>query len=81
MVRDLGLSERTENVREQQIRHVVHFNLQEIKDRFDVSIQSIEQKFDIYNQLMESGKDDEAKDILRSQIVFLESVLDFFFTK
>lgn len=78
MVRDLGLSERTENVREQQIRHVVHFNLQEIKDRFDVSIQSIEQKFDIYNQLMESRKDDEAKDILRSQIVFLESVLDFF---
>lgn len=48
MVRDLCLKERIENVRAQQkIRYVVHFNLQEIKDRFDDSIRSIEQKFDI----------------------------------
>lgn len=79
MDRDLSLSRRVENVREQQeIRHVVHFNLQEIKDRFDESMESIENKFDIYDELMTSGNEDEAKDILRSQIVFLESVLDFF---
>lgn len=79
MVRDLCLKERTENVRAQQkIRYVVHFNLQEIKDRFDDSIRSIEQKFDIYDQLIKLGNEEEAKDILRSQIVFLESILDFY---
>lgn len=79
MNRNLDLSERVENVREQQgIRYIVHFNLQEIKDRFDESIQSIEQKFNLYDELMESGKVDEAKDILRSQIIFLEGVVDFY---
>lgn len=79
MNRNLSLSSRQENIRsQQQIRHVVHFNLQEIKDRFDDSIQNIERKFDIYDQLLASGKVDEGKDILRSQIVFLESTIDFF---
>lgn len=79
MTRDLSLSSRQENVRsQQQTRHVVHFNLQEIKDRFDDSIRNIEKKFDIYDQLLESAKVDEGKDILRSQIVFLESTIDFF---
>lgn len=63
---------------QQQIRCVVHFNLQEIKDRFDDSIRSIENKFDLYDELNASGKLDEAKDVLRSQIVFLEGVLDFY---
>ena len=47
MSRDLSLNARPENIRsQQQIRHVVHFNLQEIKDRFDNSIQNIENKFE-----------------------------------
>ena len=79
MSRNLDLSERVENVREQQgIRYIVHFNLQEIKDRFDESIQSIEQKFHLYDELMESKKVNEAKDVLRSQIIFLEGVVDFY---
>lgn len=79
MTRNLSLSSRQENVRsQQQTRHVVHFNLQEIKDRFDESIRNIEKKFDIYKQLLKAGKTDEGKDILRSQIVFLESTIDFF---
>ena len=79
MSRDLSLNARPENIRsQQQIRHVVHFNLQEIKDRFDNSIQNIENKFDIYEQLVSLGKNDEAKDILRSQIIFIESAIDFF---
>lgn len=79
MNRNLDLSQRVKNVREQQeIRYIVHFNLQEIKDRFDESIQSIEQKFDLFDELMESNKVDEAKDILRSQIVFLEGIVDFY---
>ena len=46
MNRDFSLKERVENTRDQQqIRCVVHFNLQEIKDRFDDSIRSIENKF------------------------------------
>ena len=79
MNRNLDLTERVENVREQQeVRHVVHFNLQEIKNRFDESILSIEQKFSLYDILMEERKENEAKDILRSQIIFLEGVLDFY---
>ena len=79
MNRDLSLSSRQENIRsQQQTRYVVHFNLQEIKNRFVDSIRNIEKKFDIYDQLLASGKADEAKDILRSQIVFLESTIDFF---
>lgn len=32
----------------------------------------------IYDQLIKLGNEEEAKDILRSQIVFLESILDFY---
>lgn len=52
MNRDFSLKERAENTRDQQqIRRVVHFNLQEIKDRFDESICNIESKFDLYDEL------------------------------
>lgn len=79
MNRDFSLKERAENTRDQQqIRRVVHFNLQEIKDRFDESICNIESKFDLYDELNESGKLEDAKDVLRSQIIFLEAVLDFY---
>lgn len=79
MNRDFSLKERAENTRDQQqIRRVVHFNLQEIKDRFDESICNIESKFDLYDELNESGKLEDAKDVLRSQIIFLVAVLDFY---
>lgn len=79
MNRDFSLKERVENTREQQqIRRVVHFNLQEIKDRFDESICNIESKFELYDELNASGKLEDAKDVLRSQIIFLEGVLDFY---
>lgn len=52
MNRDFSLKERVENTREQQqIRRVVHFYLQEIKDRFDESICNIESKFELYDEL------------------------------
>lgn len=76
---NLELDERVEDVREQQVqRHVVHFNLQEIKDRFDESMQSIEKKFEVYDELVVASKENDAKDILRSQIVFLEGIIDFY---
>ena len=79
MTRDLSLSSRNENTRPQQeMRRVVHFNLQEIIDRFNISIRGIEKKFELYEYLLSSDKVEEAKDILRSQIVFVESTLDFF---
>lgn len=65
MNRDFSLKERVENTREQQqIRRVVHFNLQEIKDRFD------ESKFELYDELNASGKLEDAKDVLRSELCF-----------
>lgn len=79
MNRNLALTERQVENRTQQVEHhVVHFTLQEIKDRFDSSIRVIENKYTIYDQLISFEEIDEAKDILRSQIVFLESALDFF---
>lgn len=51
MKRNLNLNVRGEEVREQKsVRHVVHFDLREIKDRFDGSIESIEQKFSLYDE-------------------------------
>ena len=79
MARNLSLTERIEDSREQQnIRRIVHFNLHEIKERFDNSILDIENKFLIYEELVYDGKNNESKDILRSQIVFLEGVVDFY---
>lgn len=79
MTRDLGLNERIENVREQ--RHVatpVHFDLEQIKKHFDESLESIKKQYLISDQLAMEGKSDESKNILRSQIVFAEGILDFY---
>lgn len=79
MNRNLELTERAENIRNQQVsRHIIQFNLQEIKNRFDESIKEVKQKFYLFDELLLSNKIDEAQDILRTQIVFVESILDFF---
>jgi len=77
--RTLALSPRIEDVREkQQPVPVVSFSLQEIKAHFDSSIASIRRQFDVARQLKEAGFEDDQKNIFRSQIVFLESALDFY---
>ena len=77
--RDLTLTPRVEDVRDKQlVATVVEFDLAQIKQRFDENVQSIEQQFDVAEALKTAGKVAECKTIWRSQIVFLESALDFY---
>lgn len=77
--RDLSLTPRVEAVRDKQpVEIIVEFDLVQIKQRFDDNIQSIEQQFDVAETLKTAGKEAECKTIWRSQIVFLESSLDFY---
>ncbi|EMT46231.1 HEPN domain-containing protein [Anoxybacillus flavithermus] len=50
----------------------------DIMNQFQYNIQSIREKFAIYDELFENGKKQHAEDVLRSQIVFLMSALDFY---
>lgn len=50
----------------------------EIIQQFQHNIQSIREKFHIHDELIQNGKEEHAKDILRSQVVFLMSALDFY---
>jgi hypothetical protein len=50
----------------------------EIIQQFQYNIKSIREKFHIYDELVQNGKEEHAKDILRSQVVFLMSALDFY---
>lgn len=77
--RDLSLAKRLEDVREKQaIVSVVSFSLSQIKDHFNSSVASIEEQFSVADSLLESGKADACKEIWRSQVVFIESALDFY---
>lgn len=80
MQRNISLSPRIEERRNKnnvQIE-VVEFNLNQIKIHFNDNISNIEQNFKIVDKLISLNEIDKSKDILRSQIVFLESALDFY---
>ena len=75
---DLSLT-RSEESREKKPSEVINFELDEIKKHFDENIIDIENQFEIIN-ILDSKKDKEKIDcILRSQVVFLGSSLDFYF--
>lgn len=77
--RNLSLATRNEETREKQtLETVIEFSLLDIKKRFDETIADIESKFELYDSLLTAGNESSAKGILRSQIVFLESALDFY---
>jgi cob(I)alamin adenosyltransferase len=76
--RDLTLSTRVEDVRDPRPSCIVHFELVEIKAHFDESLLDIQKQFSIANELQTAGKIEECKNIWRSQVVFLEGILDFY---
>ena len=77
--RDLSLSARAENTREPlPEKDPIQFKLSEIKQHFDENLSSIKNQFNIADELFKSGKNEECKNIWRSQIVFLEGILDFY---
>ena len=79
MERSFALSPRVENVREvNPVVVPIQFELSEIKNHFDDSLAAIISQFNVVDDLLSDGKDIEAKNILRSQIVFLDGILDFY---
>ncbi len=76
-MRDLDLSTRAESTRPVQPR-AVQFDLRQIKAHFDISLESIEKQYRVSDELIIHEQVDEGKNILRSQLVFVEGILDFY---
>ena len=77
--RDLSLTPRIEDKRDKKaVLPPVHFRLPEIKQHFDESMQTIKGQYIVADNLLSEGKIDACKTIWRSQVVFAESLLDFF---
>lgn len=53
-------------------------NVKEVFKLYKENVKNIEKKFELYNQLVMRGETKEADEILRSQIVFLDSAFDYF---
>lgn len=77
--RNFEVARRDYNKRDPKLTGIVReFTLQEIKQHFDMSIEDIRDQFEVAEHLMKLGRTDQAENIWRSQIVFAESVLDFY---
>ncbi|MBQ8706814.1 MAG: hypothetical protein IJ523_01855 [Succinivibrionaceae bacterium] len=79
MNRKLEIRRRGENVREPRpLRAAVQFDIPQIRQHFQESLNEIKRQFEVAEYLVSNSKREEADNIYRSQIVFLESSLDFF---
>lgn len=78
--RSVTLSTRKEDIRDKnEVAYIaVQFELNQIKQHFYDSLADIDKQCIVAENLNNSGQVDEAKDIWRSQIVFLEGILDFY---
>lgn len=75
---DLSLKPRKENTRTVNIPLVTYFTIEEIKKHFDENIAMTESQFALVDHLYEEGDSESGKTVLRSQIMLLESSLDFY---
>ena len=73
---DLELAERKVNTRD--AINVEVFSLDDIKRHFNDSVSLILKQIQLADNLFASGLNEEAKDVLRSQIVFIDSAFDFY---
>lgn len=76
--RNLGLQPRKENNREKKPIKVTNFDLGNIYSHFNENLVAIKRHFALADDLVAAGKENDAKDIWRTQIVFLESALDYY---
>lgn len=76
--RNLDLEPRQEGLREKVSSVVIKFQLNEIEEHFDENLKYIRQQFVIADELIEKGRDEDARNIWSAQIVFLESAFDFY---
>ena len=75
--RNLELTPRSIGIRDRCPSHTIQFELSAIVNRFKSNSLSIRSQFELVEQLKVENNI-QYKDILRSQIVFLDSALDFF---
>lgn len=78
-MRNLNLTTRREEIREKRYSRVIKFEIEQIKEHFDENISDIENQFKIIDMLDKDKDKDKIDCILRSQIVFLGSSIDFYF--
>jgi hypothetical protein len=76
--RILQLSGRKEATRDKNTPTIVRFELNEIKKHYYDSVAAIENMFLLVDLLNDNNNENQAKDIMRSQIVFLVGALDFY---
>ena len=75
--RNLELTERSVGTRERRCSQTVQFELQDIIQHFENNLSSIKAQFELC-ELLKANENMQYKDILRSQVVFLDSAFDFF---
>lgn len=75
--RNLELTPRRIDERDRIPNRVMQFELSAIAIRFENNLLSIKSQFELVEQLKDEGNM-QCKDILRSQVVFLDSAFDFF---
>lgn len=75
--RNLELTPRSIGTRDRRPNRTIQFELSAITNRFASNLLSIKSQFELAEQL-KAGGNIQYKDILRSQIVFLDSAFDFF---
>lgn len=77
-MKKIDISPRKENTRDLIIPDMHITRLDEMYDQFICNINAIKEKFEIADRLHMSGELKAEKDIYRSQIVFIESALDYY---
>lgn len=78
MERNLDLNPSEENTRDSQQPLIVKFQLDQIKQHFDSNILEIKAQFDVAESLVNENRKEDAENIWRYQVVFLESAFDFY---
>lgn len=79
MNRDLDLKSRKESSRNQHNTLIsIQFSLEEINSHFDESYIDILKQLEVANNLLLAGNRFECENLWRSQIVFIEGILDFY---
>lgn len=78
MGRSLELSTRKEDTRNKMTPAIVRFEIAEIKQHYDESILAIMEMFSLAQDLQKDGKEEQAENIWRAQVVFIVSAFDFF---
>lgn len=80
MVKKTSLSERMVDSREEKAitPNVMAFSPDECYDHFESSIELLKKQFEVADRMLSEGNMEGCKNIWRSQIVFLDGILDFY---